>query len=252
MTENKKIDILMATYNGEKYLSEQIESIISQTYTEWNLLVRDDGSSDNTCVILTEYEKKDSRIKIIKDNKGNLGTVKNFEELLHNSNSEFIMFSDQDDVWKKDKIEIMMKYIENSDLIISDAIITNEDLELQYESLFSVVNSRNGIVKNIIKNTYYGCCMLFKKRILDKVLPIPENKEIGHDLWIGLISEKYYKVKFINEKLLYFRRHSSNMTTINKSKRSIKTKIIGRYIILKELAKRFREIKKETVIKRKI
>ena len=131
MIENKKIDILMATYNGEKYLSEQIESIISQTYTEWNLLVRDDGSSDNTCVILTEYEKKDSRIKVIKDNKGNLGIVKNFEELLYNSNSEFIMFTDQDDVWKKDKIEIMMRYIDDSDLIISDAIITNENLEME-------------------------------------------------------------------------------------------------------------------------
>lgn len=246
MTENKKIDILMATYNGEKYLSEQIESIISQTYTEWNLLIRDDGSSDSTCVILSEYEKKDSRIKIIKDNKGNLGIVKNFEELLYNSDSEFIMFSDQDDVWKKDKIEIMMKYIDNYDLIISDAIITNENLEFQYESLYSVVNSRNGIVKNIIKNTYYGCCMLFKKRILNKVLPIPENKEIGHDLWVGLISERYYKVKFINEKLLYFRRHSSNITSINKSRRSIKTKVIGRYFILKELFKRFRKIKKGT------
>ena len=246
MIENKKIDILMATYNGERYLSEQIESIISQTYTEWNLLVRDDGSSDNTCVILTEYEKKDSRVKIIKDNKGNLGIVKNFEELLHNSKSEFIMFSDQDDVWKKDKIEIMMKYIEDSDLIISDAVITNENLELQCDSLFSVVNSRNGIIKNIIKNTYYGCCMLLKKRVLDKVLPIPENKEIGHDLWVGLISEKYYKVKFINEKLLYFRRHSSNITSINKSERSIKTKIIGRYVILRELFKRFRKLKKET------
>ena len=94
--------------------------------------------------------------------------------------------------------------------------------------------------------------MLFKRKVLKKALPIPENKEIGHDLWIGLISEKYYKVKFINEKLLYFRRHSSNMTTINKSKRSIKIKIIGRYLILKELFKRFRKIKKETVIKRKI
>ena len=88
--------------------------------------------------------------------------------------------------------------------------------------------------------------MLLKKRVLDKVLPIPENKEIGHDLWVGLISEKYYKVKFINEKLLYFRRHSSNITSINKSERSIKTKIIGRYVILRELFKRFRKLKKET------
>lgn len=249
MTKNKKIDILMATYNGEKYLSEQINSIISQTYKEWNLLIRDDGSSDNTFEILTEYEKKDNRIKIMKDEKGNLGTVKNFEELLKVSNSELIMFSDQDDVWKKDKIEVMIKYINDFDLVISDAVITNERLEPQHNSLFSVVNSRNGIMKNIIKNTYYGCCMLFKRKILEKALPFAKTKEIGHDLWIGLVSEKYYKVKFINEKLIYFRRHSNNATTINKSKRSLKIKIIGRYVILKELFKRFRKLKKEKISK---
>ena len=135
MIENKKIDILMATYNGEKYLAEQIDSIICQTYKNWNLLIRDDGSSDNTFKILKEYEKKDDRIKIIKDKKGNLGIAKNFEELLKISSSELIMFSDQDDVWKKDKIKIMLKYVGNSDLIISDAIVTNEKLECISDSL---------------------------------------------------------------------------------------------------------------------
>ena len=244
MIENKKIDILMATYNGEKYLAEQIDSIICQTYKNWNLLIRDDGSSDNTFKILKEYEKKDDRIKIIKDKKGNLGIAKNFEELLKISSSELIMFSDQDDVWKKDKIKIMLKYVGNSDLIISDAIVTNEKLEFISESLFCLVKSKNGIIKNVIKNTYYGCCMLFKRKILEEVLPIPNNKEIGHDLWIGLISEKYYKVKFIDEKLIYFRRHSNNVTTINKSKRNIRKKIIGRYIILKELFRRYKKLKK--------
>jgi len=244
MIENKKIDILMATYNGEKYLAEQIDSIICQTYKKWNLLIRDDGSSDNTFKILKEYEKKDDRIKIIKDKKGNLGIAKNFEELLKISSSELIMFSDQDDVWKKDKIKIMLKYVGNSDLIISDAIVTNEKLECISESLFCLVKSKNGIIKNVIKNTYYGCCMLFKRKILEEVLPIPNNKEIGHDLWIGLISEKYYKVKFIDEKLIYFRRHSNNVTTINKSKRNIRKKIIGRYIILKELFRRYKKLKK--------
>lgn len=244
MIENKKIDILMATYNGEKYLAEQIDSIICQTYKNWNLLIRDDGSSDNTFKILKEYEKKDDRIKIIKDKKGNLGIAKNFEELLKISSSELIMFSDQDDVWKKDKIKIMLKYVGNSDLIISDAIVTNEKLECISESLFYLVKSKNGIIKNVIKNTYYGCCMLFKRKILEEVLPIPNNKEIGHDLWIGLISEKYYKVKFIDEKLIYFRRHSNNVTTINKSKRNIRKKIIGRYIILKELFRRYKKLKK--------
>ena len=244
MIENKKIDILMATYNGEKYLAEQIDSIICQTYKNWNLLIRDDGSSDNTFKILKEYEKKDDRIKIVKDEKGNLGIAKNFEELLKISSSELIMFSDQDDVWKKDKIKIMLKYVGNSDLIISDAIVTNEKLECISESLFCLVKSKNGIIKNVIKNTYYGCCMLFKRKILEEVLPIPNNKEIGHDLWIGLISEKYYKVKFIDEKLIYFRRHSNNVTTINKSKRNIRKKIIGRYIILKELFRRYKKLKK--------
>ena len=244
MIENKKIDILMATYNGEKYLAEQIDSIICQTYKNWNLLIRDDGSSDNTFKILKEYEKKDDSIKIIKDKKGNLGIAKNFEELLKISSSELIMFSDQDDVWKKDKIKIMLKYVGNSDLIISDAIVTNEKLECISESLFCLVKSKNGIIKNVIKNTYYGCCMLFKRKILEEVLPIPNNKEIGHDLWIGLISEKYYKVKFIDEKLIYFRRHSNNVTTINKSKRNIRKKIIGRYIILKELFRRYKKLKK--------
>lgn len=243
MMENKKIDILMATYNGEKYLAEQIDSIICQTYKNWNLLIRDDGSSDNTFKILMEYEKRDDRIKIIKDEKGNLGIVKNFEELLKISDSELIMFSDQDDVWKKDKIKIMIKYVSDYDLIVSDAIVVNEKLECVNESLFYVVKSKNGIIKNTIKNTYYGCCMLFQRKILKKVLPIPNNKEIGHDLWIGLISERYYKVKFINEKLIYFRRHLNNITTINKSKRNLKMKIVGRYIILKELFKRFKKLK---------
>ena len=137
-----------------------------------------------------------------------------------------------------------MKYISDYDLIVSDAVVVNEKLKCINESLFYIVKSKKGIIKNIIKNTYYGCCMLFKRKILGKVLPIPDNKEIGHDLWIGLISEKYYKVRFIKKKLMYFRRHSNNTTTINKSKRNIREKIIGRYVILKELLKRYHKLKK--------
>ena len=106
MNQDKTIEILMATYNGEKYISEQINSIINQTYKNWKLLIRDDGSKDETLEILKEYEKKDKRINILRDTKGNLGFVKNFEELLKNSSEEFIMFSDQDDYWLENKIEL--------------------------------------------------------------------------------------------------------------------------------------------------
>ncbi|MHB9334492.1 glycosyltransferase, partial [Fusobacterium polymorphum] len=105
---NPKIEILMATYNGEKYVGEQIDSIIHQTYKNWKLLIRDDNSTDKTLEILKEYEKKDKRIKIIEDKKGNLGFVKNFEELLNNSKEDWVMFSDQDDYWLENKIE---KYV---------------------------------------------------------------------------------------------------------------------------------------------
>ena len=109
MIENKKIDILMATYNGEKYLVEQLDSIINQTYRNWNLLIRDDNSTDKTLEIIQNYHKKDKRIKILKDNKGNLGIVRNFEELLKSSESEFIMFSDQDDIWVENKLDMYLK-----------------------------------------------------------------------------------------------------------------------------------------------
>ena len=104
-----KIDILMATYNGGKYVEEQLKSIISQSYENWNLVIRDDGSSDNTLKILNEYSKNDKRIHIISDNKGNLGLVKNFEELMKRSTEEYIMFSDQDDVWVDNKINILLQ-----------------------------------------------------------------------------------------------------------------------------------------------
>ena len=92
--ENPKLCILLASYNGEKYIKEQLDSIINQTYKNWKLVIRDDGSKDKTVAILNEYEKKDERIKVLRDSKGNLGFLKNFEELLFNADEEFVLFSD--------------------------------------------------------------------------------------------------------------------------------------------------------------
>ena len=89
----EKIDILLATYNGSKYLHEQLNSILSQSYGNINVIIRDDGSSDNTVMIINEYEEKDNRVKLLNDNLGNLGFVRNFEELMKNSTSEYLMLS---------------------------------------------------------------------------------------------------------------------------------------------------------------
>ena len=101
----EKIDILLATYNGSKYLHEQLDSILNQSYGNINVIIRDDGSSDNTVMIIKEYEQKDSRVRLLNDNLGNLGFVRNFEELMKNSTSEYLMFSDQDDIWYNNKVE---------------------------------------------------------------------------------------------------------------------------------------------------
>ena len=131
----RKIDILMATYNGEKYVSEQIKSILQQTYKNWTLIIRDDNSDDNTLKILYKYQKKDKRIKIINDSMGNLGFVKNFEELLKYSDSDFIMFSDQDDIWYNNKVEKMYNRIitENNNipiLVHCNASVCDSNLKL--------------------------------------------------------------------------------------------------------------------------
>ena len=98
-----KIDILLATYNGEKFLREQLDSILNQTYKNFNLIISDDGSEDKTLQILKEYQEKDNRV-IVYNHKKNLGVISNFEFLLEKVNSKYFMFSDQDDVWNNTKI----------------------------------------------------------------------------------------------------------------------------------------------------
>ena len=240
------ISVCIATYNGEKYIKDQIITILKQLSSNDEIVISDDSSIDKTIKIIESF--KDKRIKILKNNKFRQPNL-NFENALRHSKGDIIFLSDQDDVWVENKVEIILNQLKKYDLIISDAFITDEELNIINNSLFDEVNSKKGILKNIIKNTYYGCCMAFKRKVLKKALPFPKSQEIGHDLWIGLVSEKYYKVKFINEKLIYFRRHSNNATTINKSKRSLKIKIIGRYVILKEVFKRFRNLKKEKISK---
>ncbi|HZK11905.1 MAG TPA: glycosyltransferase, partial [Atribacterota bacterium] len=110
--DKNEINILMATYNGEKYVSEQIESIINQSFTNWILLIRDDESTDNTMKILDKYEKQESRIAVIRDDLGNLGQCLNFNEIMKNVKTDsYVMFSDQDDVWLPTKIEESVKEI---------------------------------------------------------------------------------------------------------------------------------------------
>ena len=132
-----KIDILLATYNGSQYLPEQLDSILSQSYGNINVIIRDDGSSDNTVMIIKEYEQKDNRVKLLNDSLENLGFVRNFEELMKNSTSDYIMFSDQDDIWYNDKVEISyarMKAIEESNGKSCPILVHTNSRIMNYET----------------------------------------------------------------------------------------------------------------------
>lgn len=215
---NPKIEILLATYNGEKYVGEQIDSIINQTYNNWELLIRDDNSKDRTLEILKEYEKKDKRIKVIEDKKGNLGFVKNFEELLNNSKEDWVMFSDQDDYWLENKIEKYVAILNASSedilkkpmLIHSNSFICDDNLEIVKEEF---INSK--IANEYNEDNFYfayfvqGSTVLINRAIIDLALPFSKNVTV-HDRYFHLLAEFLGKRIFINESLIKYRQHSNN------------------------------------------
>ena len=219
-----KIDILMATYNGEKYLKEQLDSILNQTYSNFRLLISDDCSKDRTREILKEYEQKDNRIKVFYQ-ETNLGYVKNFEFLLNQVESDIYALSDQDDVWLPKKIEkTYNKMMEtNSDLVFTDLEVVNENLETIYPSYNDFMNLYRKIKENkdsylmeYLYNTITGCTLMSKKSFLDKILPIPtDSKYVIHDSWIGLVVSLYGKVEYLDEPTIKYRQHGNNQVGTN-------------------------------------
>lgn len=206
------ISVAMATYNGEKYIREQLESILKQLNEEDEIIISDDGSTDNTINIIKSFE--DKRIKIF-DGPRN-GVKQNFANAIYNCTGKYIFLSDQDDIWCDNKVNIVLKNFEKEKCmcIVHDCIVfdsSNDDVI--YDSFYKYRNSGSGIIKNIWKNTYIGCCMTIDARIKNTILPIPNDIEM-HDQWIGLLCEKEGKSLFINDKLINYRRHNDNVTNM--------------------------------------
>ena len=228
--------ICIATYNGAKFVLEQIESILRQIDHEDEVIISDDSSTDDTVEVIKSIA--DERIKILAGNKFR-DPIKNFQNALVYAKGEYIFLSDQDDVWLDGKYKEMVQLLKKYDLVISDSIIVDEQLTVLHPSFFKYFNSNKGVLKNMIKSCYYGSCMAFRKKILNAALPFPDTKEIGHDLWIGLVAEMLGTVYFYPKPLLLYRRHSAAFTPVNvgKSKRTKSKMLIGRLIMVKELIK---------------
>ena len=215
---DEKIDILMATYNGEKYIEEQINSILNQTYTNFRLVICDDCSTDNTYKLLKKIASDDDRIVIYKNEK-NLGYIKNFEKLLGMVESEYFMLSDQDDIWYETKIEDSFRLLkkENADLVFTDLEVVDEELNTQNISFNKLMGYRRKILRCKDYNMVYlynivtGCTILAKSKYLSNILPLPNNKNLIHDHYIPLvISLSGGKIQYVDIPTIKYRQHTNN------------------------------------------
>jgi glycosyltransferase involved in cell wall biosynthesis len=226
------VSVCMATRNGGLFIREQLDSILLQLGDKDEVVISDDFSSDETLQVVRSLH--DPRIRII-ENLNERGIAKNFEDSLSVCKGEYIFLADQDDVWLPGKIEKMLGALRYYDLVVSDCQVVDYSLKLKKRSFYDLNNSGKGLLKNLIKNSYMGCCMAFTRELKDRALPFPADIPI-HDFWIGLIGELYFKVHFMQEALVLHRRHGSNASTSGgASKQPIHEKLAHRFKLVRNL-----------------
>jgi len=227
------ISVCIPTYNGEKYLEKQLNSILAQLSSNDEVIISDDSSTDNTISIIERYN--DKRINLLKDNTFK-SPIFNLENALMHAKGDYIFLSDQDDIWMPDKVQVCLSRIKGYDVVVSDCILIDANDKKISDSFYEINNSKTGFVNNFIKNSYLGCCLVFNRGILNYVLPFPKGIAM-HDIWIGLITEIIGKPRFISEKLIMYRRHGENLSpTSGKSGFSIYFKILYRLKFLYYIA----------------
>ena len=201
------ISVCMATYNGEKYIRQQLCSIISQIGEGDEVIISDDGSTDSTLDIVRNMA--DGRIRIVEGPCRQSPTL-NFENALSHVKGDYIFLADQDDVWLPGKVSACMKWLGRYDCVVSDAEMADESLRVIEKSYYSVHHTKPGRWYNLfVKNGYMGCCMAFTRRVLDTALPFPKGIAM-HDLWIGNVAAFRFSVKFISNTLVTYRCHGGN------------------------------------------
>lgn len=212
-----KVNILMSTYNGQQFLAEQIRSIQEQSYTDWTLFIRDDGSSDNTKEILKDFEHQDSRIHLIDSDKSdNLGVIKSFHKLVNHDRADYYFFSDQDDVWLPNKLELSLKEAQNylADLplmVYMDLKVVNQDLEIMTESMVKSQShhANTELVQELTENTVTGGVAMINHALAEMW---QETDDIlMHDWYLALLASASGNLVFIDQPGELYRQHSDNV-----------------------------------------
>jgi len=204
----EKISVCIATYNGEKYIHYQLESILMQLNKDDEVIISDDHSNDNTILEINKF--KDSRIKIFY-NSSEKGYTSNFENALKNAYGDIIFLSDQDDLWLPNKVKSTIRILKNNDFVVTDCKLIDENENVIAQSFYENRNNKKSLIGNLLKFGYLGCCFAFRKEILQKALPFPPiHKYCTHDNWLMLVAISYYRYCISDKKMILYRRHENN------------------------------------------
>ena len=209
-----KVSVLLISYNGDRFIQSQIESILNEISDEDELIISDDGSADNTIGIIQSFSQKHPNVKLVAG--PHQGIASNFSNAFHHCDGDLIFFSDQDDEWLPGKVSSVKEYFgahPEDRVVMHNAYVCNGNNEIvgEDENIFHLRSAGHGVFKNIIKSTYYGCCMAFRREFLEKYMPLPPEA-IAYDQLLGLFAEKERCAGFIPEKYLKHRIHGSNQS----------------------------------------
>jgi glycosyltransferase involved in cell wall biosynthesis len=227
----------MAVYNGEKYVLQQLSSILCQLTADDEVIIIDDCSTDSTSSLIQSIN--DTKIKYFK-NIINIGVLGSFEKSIAMSKGDIIFLSDQDDVWFPQKVERILnefKIRESITMVASDAVIVDGFGEITFSSFFLKRGKfKSGLINTIIKNKYLGCTLAFRKSLINKILPIPKDVPM-HDIWIGAINTLFGKTYYIDEPLINYRRHDNNLSPSEPA--NIYKQVLWRLLLVKNIILRY-------------
>ena len=227
------ISVALAAYEGEQYIEAQLRSILPQLSEGDEIIVSDDKPGGMTEKIVRRLSEEDPRVVYVQG--PHKGVAANFVNAIRRCKGDKIFLCDQDDVWLPDKVQrVTEAFADGATLVLHNAYVTDETLQITEPSFFALRGSKPGLLHNLVKNSYMGCCMAFDRSLLKKIMPMPKAVPM-HDQWIGLIGEIYGKPAFLDVPLLYYRRHEGNVTG---GKTDTRQKLHWREYLIKKLIAR--------------
>lgn len=217
----KLVSIAVATYNGEKYLSEQLESLLQQTYPYIEIIITDDCSKDTTVLLIKDFQKRYSNI-FLYQNEVNIGVTKTFEKSIEKCNGKFIALCDQDDIWELDKLTIMVMEINTEDAVYSNSLLVDEtgkSIGKDFKQVMNLKSYYSG-APFLLANCIPGHTLLVKTDFVKGILPFPEH--IFFDRWISFCAASNNGVRYIDKALVRYRQHDTNTVGIRKLQKNKK------------------------------